>query len=182
MDALSPLVRRAFAFAGRAAAAAADLSCTAARRDSRAHRDARPSEGARTRAVDYWASLHARYERWIAKFRHCPVLSLDVRDYDLVADPSAIEDIAARFARARGRVAADGAVAGRSEEARTGLGWSAWHIAKKLAADVHGLITNLHGNLHHQSSLNSCVSVILPSPVFRCNPRLLFLCSYENHI
>ena len=48
----------------------------------------------------YWAALHARYERWIAGFRACPVLSLDVRDYDLVADPSAIEVVAARV-RAR---------------------------------------------------------------------------------
>jgi deoxyadenosine/deoxycytidine kinase len=48
----------------------------------------------------YWAALHARYERWIAGFRTCPVLSLDVRDYDLVADPRAIEQVAARV-RAR---------------------------------------------------------------------------------
>jgi len=47
-------------------------------------------------SADYWASLHARYEQWIAKFRHCPVLSLDVRDYDLVTDPDAIEEIAGR--------------------------------------------------------------------------------------
>ena len=46
--------------------------------------------------AEYWAVLHARYERWIAGFRHCPVLSIDVRDYDLVADPRAIEDVAAR--------------------------------------------------------------------------------------
>lgn len=48
----------------------------------------------------YWAALHARYQRWIDGFRGCPVLSLDVRGYDLVADPSAIEPIAARV-RAR---------------------------------------------------------------------------------
>lgn len=47
-------------------------------------------------ALDYWATLHARYERWIAGFRHCPVLTLDVREYDLVADPGAVEMIAAR--------------------------------------------------------------------------------------
>ena len=46
--------------------------------------------------MDYWAALHARYETWIAQFRHCSVLRLDVREYDLVTDPSAIEDIAAR--------------------------------------------------------------------------------------
>ena len=44
----------------------------------------------------YWATLHARYERWLADFRACPVLRLDVRGYDLVADPRAIEDIATR--------------------------------------------------------------------------------------
>jgi deoxyadenosine/deoxycytidine kinase len=47
----------------------------------------------------YWVTLHARYERWIAGFRACPVLSLDVRDYDLVADPNGIELIAARVRR-----------------------------------------------------------------------------------
>jgi deoxyadenosine/deoxycytidine kinase len=49
---------------------------------------------------EYWSALHARYERWIARFRGCPVLSLDVREYDLVSDPAAIETIAARV-RAR---------------------------------------------------------------------------------
>jgi deoxyadenosine/deoxycytidine kinase len=48
----------------------------------------------------YWAALHGRYERWILGFRACPVLSLDVRGYDLVADPAAIEQVAARV-RAR---------------------------------------------------------------------------------
>ena len=54
----------------------------------------RPRE--RETAESYWAALHARYERWIAGFRACPVLSLDVRDYDLVGDPSTIEPIATR--------------------------------------------------------------------------------------
>ncbi len=47
--------------------------------------------------ADYWAGLHARYERWIGEFRHCPVLSLDVREYDLLTDPNAIEEIAGRL-------------------------------------------------------------------------------------
>ena len=54
----------------------------------------RPAE--RETAKEYWATLHARYEHWIAGFRHCPVLTIDVRDYDLIADPKAIEDVAAR--------------------------------------------------------------------------------------
>ena len=47
-------------------------------------------------ALDYWTALHGRYERWINGFRHCPVLSLDVREYDLVGDPNAVEEIAAK--------------------------------------------------------------------------------------
>ena len=54
----------------------------------------RPKE--RDATGDYWAVMHQRYERWIADFHRCPVLRLDVRDYDLVADPLAIEDVAAR--------------------------------------------------------------------------------------
>ena len=57
---------------------------------------ARGREKERDTRGAYWAALHARYERWIERFRACPVLSLDVRDYDLVADPAAIEAIAAR--------------------------------------------------------------------------------------
>jgi deoxyadenosine/deoxycytidine kinase len=55
----------------------------------------RPKE--RETPMDYWAALHSRYERWRSEFRHCAVLNLDVRDYDLVTDPDAIEDIAARL-------------------------------------------------------------------------------------
>jgi deoxyadenosine/deoxycytidine kinase len=52
----------------------------------------RPKE--RDTPAEYWTTLHERYERWIAGFRHCPVLRLDVREYDLVADPGAIDRIA----------------------------------------------------------------------------------------
>lgn len=48
-------------------------------------------------SVDYWTDMHQRYERWIAGFRRCPVLTLDVRGYDLLADPMAIEEIASRL-------------------------------------------------------------------------------------
>jgi deoxyadenosine/deoxycytidine kinase len=52
----------------------------------------RPKE--RDTPADYWISLHQRYERWIAGFRHCPVLRLDVRQYDLIEDPTGIDVIA----------------------------------------------------------------------------------------
>ena len=54
----------------------------------------RPSE--KEVAPEYWRALHERYERWIAHFRHCPVLFIDVREYDLVADSSAVDEISAR--------------------------------------------------------------------------------------
>ena len=45
----------------------------------------------------YWEQLHARYTKWIHGFRHCPVLFIDVREYDLFKDASAAaEGIAAR--------------------------------------------------------------------------------------
>ena len=53
-------------------------------------RDADPS---------YFAALHARYERWVGSFRKCKLLSLDVRDYDLLNDPGAAYQIAALVRR-----------------------------------------------------------------------------------
>jgi deoxyadenosine/deoxycytidine kinase len=47
--------------------------------------------------VEYWSALHSRYERWFAEFRHCPVLALDIREYDLLSDAEGIEEIAARL-------------------------------------------------------------------------------------
>ena len=58
----------------------------------------RPKE--RDTPAEYWIALHQRYERWIAGFRHCPVMHLDVRKYDLIADPTGIDDIA-RLVRRR---------------------------------------------------------------------------------
>jgi deoxyadenosine/deoxycytidine kinase len=48
---------------------------------------------------EYWAILHDRYEKWIGNFRHCPVLGIDVREYDLVADPAALDAIVDRVRR-----------------------------------------------------------------------------------
>lgn len=45
---------------------------------------------------DYWASLHGRYARWISTFHRCPVLELDIRDYDLLGEPETIDEVAVR--------------------------------------------------------------------------------------
>ncbi|HEY2852238.1 MAG TPA: deoxynucleoside kinase [Gemmatimonadaceae bacterium] len=54
----------------------------------------RPTE--RETRTDYWIALHTRYADWIARFHRCPVLALDVREYDIIRDPGSIEDIALR--------------------------------------------------------------------------------------
>jgi deoxyadenosine/deoxycytidine kinase len=54
----------------------------------------RGREAERDMPPSYWKSLHARYATWIGGFRRCPVLRLDISDYDLLRDPGAIDDIA----------------------------------------------------------------------------------------
>ncbi|MGM9949001.1 MAG: deoxynucleoside kinase [Lysinibacillus sp.] len=46
---------------------------------------------------DYWYEMHERYESWINSFNSCPVLRLDINDYDLVEQPSQIEGIIERI-------------------------------------------------------------------------------------
>ena len=64
---------------------------------ARIARRGRPAE--KDTDVAYWAALHRRYAQWIESFRRCPVLSIDVREYDLLADPHAIDAVAARVRR-----------------------------------------------------------------------------------
>lgn len=61
---------------------------------SRIAKRGRPKE--KDAPLEYWTALHERYARWIDSFTHCRVLALDVRHYDLVGDPDAAEDVAAR--------------------------------------------------------------------------------------
>ena len=58
----------------------------------RIERRGRPSESEMEH--EYWRGLHARYERWVANFRHAPVLNIDVRQYDLMEDPLAVDYVA----------------------------------------------------------------------------------------
>ncbi|MFF2179539.1 MULTISPECIES: deoxynucleoside kinase [Lysinibacillus] len=46
---------------------------------------------------DYWIEMHDRYENWINNFNSCPVLRLDINDYDLLKNPEAIESIVSRI-------------------------------------------------------------------------------------
>lgn len=46
---------------------------------------------------DYWIEMHGRYENWINNFNSCPVLRLDINDYDLIKNPEVIEAIVSRI-------------------------------------------------------------------------------------
>ncbi|MEK4626683.1 MAG: deoxynucleoside kinase [Solibacillus sp.] len=46
----------------------------------------------------YWQEMHGRYEEWINNFNACPVLRIDINDYDLMKNPEQVEDIVARIA------------------------------------------------------------------------------------
>mgnify|MGYP001031733958 FL=1 len=43
--------------------------------------------------VEYWQEMHNRYEKWIDSFSSCPVLRLNINDYDAMEGSSAIEPI-----------------------------------------------------------------------------------------
>ena len=46
--------------------------------------------------VEYWEEMHGRYEKWINSFNACPILRLNIKDYDLAEDPNAVHDILER--------------------------------------------------------------------------------------
>jgi len=54
----------------------------------------RPKE--RDATPEYWTTLHNRYADWIAGFHRCPVLALDVREYDVLGEPATIDEVATR--------------------------------------------------------------------------------------
>ena len=54
----------------------------------------RPKE--RDTTPEYWTTLHNRYADWIAGFHRCPVLALDVREYDVLGEPATIDEVATR--------------------------------------------------------------------------------------
>ncbi|MFC7063019.1 deoxynucleoside kinase [Halobacillus seohaensis] len=43
--------------------------------------------------VEYWEEMFKRYENWIDNFNACPVLRLNIADYDVLNDQSSIEPV-----------------------------------------------------------------------------------------
>ncbi|PAD18770.1 deoxynucleoside kinase [Shouchella clausii] len=54
---------------------------------------ARGREMEKQTPLSYWEEMYNRYETWISSFSACPVLRLDIREYDLLADQSCIKRI-----------------------------------------------------------------------------------------
>ncbi|QHA90015.1 deoxynucleoside kinase [Bacillus sp. N1-1] len=45
----------------------------------------------------YWEEMYERYTNWIDSFNACPILRLNINEYDLVNDPSSVELILKRI-------------------------------------------------------------------------------------
>jgi deoxyadenosine/deoxycytidine kinase len=48
--------------------------------------------------IEYWIEMHKRYEDWINQFNACPVLRLNINDYDLIQNENSVEPIIERIA------------------------------------------------------------------------------------
>ncbi|MEH7387788.1 deoxynucleoside kinase [Bacillus sp. JJ1521] len=58
---------------------------------SRIHERGRPME--QQTPISYWEEMHGRYEKWINNFNACPVLRLNINEYDIMKDGSSIEPV-----------------------------------------------------------------------------------------
>lgn len=47
--------------------------------------------------IDYWNEMHQRYEDWINSFSACPVLRININEYDIKEDNSSIEPVIERI-------------------------------------------------------------------------------------
>ncbi|WP_210367917.1 deoxynucleoside kinase [Bacillus sp. REN3] len=48
--------------------------------------------------VSYWEEMYERYENWINTFNACPVMRLNINDYDLINNQGSVEPIVERIA------------------------------------------------------------------------------------
>ncbi|QPC47946.1 deoxynucleoside kinase [Mangrovibacillus cuniculi] len=62
---------------------------------SRIHERGRPME--QKTPVAYWEEMHERYENWINNFNTCPVMRLNINEYDLIAQEDSIEPLLERI-------------------------------------------------------------------------------------
>ncbi|MGG3574531.1 deoxyadenosine/deoxycytidine kinase [Bacillus gobiensis] len=49
--------------------------------------------------ISYWQEMHTRYENWISGFNACPVLRLNIDEYDLLEDESSLDLVIQRIGK-----------------------------------------------------------------------------------
>ncbi|KOO46715.1 deoxynucleoside kinase [Priestia koreensis] len=64
---------------------------------SRIQKRGRPME--QQTPIDYWKEMHERYENWINNFNACPVLRLNINEYDILNEDHSIELIIEKISR-----------------------------------------------------------------------------------
>ncbi|MCS4486575.1 deoxynucleoside kinase [Staphylococcus americanisciuri] len=47
---------------------------------------------------EYWQMLFKRYDNWINQFNACPVVRVNIKEYDLYGDPDSIDKVIAKIA------------------------------------------------------------------------------------
>ncbi|WP_313804694.1 deoxynucleoside kinase [Cytobacillus sp.] len=47
--------------------------------------------------IAYWEEMHQRYENWINTFNACPVLRLNINDYDIINHEESVEPVVERI-------------------------------------------------------------------------------------
>ena len=47
---------------------------------------------------EYWKKLYDRYETWINNFKACPVIRVNINEYDLLEDPESLDPVIAKIA------------------------------------------------------------------------------------
>ncbi|ANB60927.1 deoxynucleoside kinase [Anoxybacteroides amylolyticum] len=48
--------------------------------------------------IEYWREMYLRYERWINRFNACPVLRINISDYDILENEQSVEPIVEKIA------------------------------------------------------------------------------------
>jgi len=49
--------------------------------------------------ISYWEEMHGRYEKWINNFTACPVLRLNINEYDILHDEGSVEPIIEKISK-----------------------------------------------------------------------------------
>lgn len=62
----------------------------------RIHERGRPME--QQTPIGYWKEMHERYENWINDFNSCPVLRLNINEYDVLQNEESIEPVIEKIA------------------------------------------------------------------------------------